>query len=512
MDDRMSVIVVDDEEGMREGIARILKKQGLEVDTAPDGESAIELVKNRMYDLAFVDLKMPGIDGFKVTNFINEKTEGRTVVVIVSALATVEAAVEVTRRGAFEFLVKPFTSADLLHAFKRAVSQRRLIQDRDTYLSELNGERSYSHQLINSMQEGVIVLNIQSTPVLMNPRAEYFMGKKYSSELTVGDLFHEKEIQNAVKNILSAGSRPSEHGKSDKDPLPRPGAIGQQSNHNGEMHFPVAGITRVFEVKRNDSMLQVRITPLLRDHTAGGAIIILHDFTDEWKAEQDKNRFVSMVAHELKSPLAAIINYFDVIQTGMFDKAPEKIHEIIGRCRIRGEALLELIQDLLYINSRETGKLEKSIGIIDLCGVISSQLEFYRAQLDNMGIEAKLTCKSSESLVRADKSDLDRIFMNLISNGIKYNRQNGKLLLTVERDNKHLVIEVQDTGIGMSKDEQENLFQEFYRVKNKKTGGISGTGLGLATVKRVLGEYNGRINVESEPDKGSTFTVTFPAA
>ncbi len=90
MDDRMSVIVVDDEEGMREGIARILKKQGLDVDTAPDGESAIELMQNRTYDLAFVDLKMPGIDGFKVTEFINEKTDGRTVVVIVSALATVK--------------------------------------------------------------------------------------------------------------------------------------------------------------------------------------------------------------------------------------------------------------------------------------------------------------------------------------------------------------------------------------------------------------------------------------
>ena len=111
----------------------------------------------------------------------------------------------------------------------------------------------------------------------------------------------------------------------------------------------------------------------------------------------------------------------------------------------------------------------------------------------------------------SDKQDLDRIFMNLISNGIKYNRDGGRLTVKISKKNKTLVVEFEDTGIGMTEDEIKGLFKEFYRVKNKKTLGITGTGLGLATVKRVLGEYNGRIEVKSRPDVGSTFTVYFPA-
>ena len=109
--------------------------------------------------------RCPGIDGFKVTEHITRRFAGRTVVVIVSALATVEAAVEVTQHGAFDFLVKPFTPDDLVQVVNRAAQQWRLIREREKYLSELAGERNLSHQMIASMHEGVVVLNIRREPV-----------------------------------------------------------------------------------------------------------------------------------------------------------------------------------------------------------------------------------------------------------------------------------------------------------------------------------------------------------
>jgi signal transduction histidine kinase len=112
--------------------------------------------------------------------------------------------------------------------------------------------------------------------------------------------------------------------------------------------------------------------------------------------------------------------------------------------------------------------------------------------------------------VRADRGDLDRIFMNLISNAIKYNRDKGRLTICLRDAGAAWEVAVTDTGIGMSDAEKASLFQEFYRVKSHKTSGIAGTGLGLATVKRVLGEYNGKILVQTKPDAGSTFTVVFP--
>jgi signal transduction histidine kinase len=232
--------------------------------------------------------------------------------------------------------------------------------------------------------------------------------------------------------------------------------------------------------------------------------------TESWKAEQDKNRFVSMVAHELKSPLSAIINYINVIQSGMFDDAMPKIHEMLDRCRVRGEALLDLVRDLLYINSREVGKVERSIECLDLKTVIAAQLDFFRVQADKRRISLVLDAPLDAYPLKADRGDLDRIFMNLISNGIKYNRDKGVLTVRIVDRGAAWEIGVSDTGIGLSDAERASLFQEFYRVKNQKTAGIAGTGLGLATVKRVLAGYNGRITVASQPDAGSTFTVTLP--
>ena len=142
--------------------------------------------------------------------------------------------------------------------------------------------------------------------------------------------------------------------------------------------------------------------------------------------------------------------------------------------------------------------------------LLLKQLDFYRVQAEKRNISLEFSAPSEPVRIRADRSDLDRIFMNLISNGLKYNRDGGRLTVIVEMSGNTVVTSFRDTGIGMSQKDVANLFQEFFRVRNSKTGSISGTGLGLATVKRVLAEYNGRITVESEEDAGSTFTVYLP--
>jgi signal transduction histidine kinase len=259
-------------------------------------------------------------------------------------------------------------------------------------------------------------------------------------------------------------------------------------------------------------MLEVIITPYYLGAQNAGALVILEDYTDEWKAEQDKNRFISMVAHELKSPLAAILNYINIILTGMFDDQVEKIHEMLARSKIRGEALLDLIRDLLFLNQREAGKVEKSLERTDLKSVLAEQLEFFKVQAERGGVAVAFEAPQDPVQIVADRKDLDRIFMNLISNGIKYNREGGTLTVVLSSGEGEVRAEVRDTGIGMSASEMEGLFEEFYRVKNPQTGGIAGTGLGLATVKRVAEEYNGRVTVDSTPGEGTTFTVILPSA
>ena len=475
--DPIRVIVIDGEEGMREGMRRILERRGLQARSACDGETALRLLAESPADVALVDFSMPEIDGLSLTEQIARRFEGRTVVVITSALASVEAAVEVTRLGAFDFLVKPFSPDNLIRVVERAAQQWRLIREREKYLSELAGERNLSHQMINSMHEGVVVLNIRREPVLMNPRAEHLLGKRFRDGMSLPDLFPDLDAAAAIEAVIdSAPDHPE---------------------------------CRLVQLSVREGRLQVSISPLLRDGEAGGAIVILSDVTRTWRAEQDKNRFVSMVAHELKSPLSAIINYLNVILSGMFDDNMPKVREMLERCKVRGEALLDLVRDLLYINSREVGKVERTIEPLDLKIAIQSQLDFFKVQADKrrilLSLDAPDVCP-----VKADRGDLDRIFMNLISNGIKYNREKGSLTVRIADRGAAWEVSVIDTGIGMSEAERSSIFQEFYRVKNHKTAGITGTGLGLATVRRVLGSYGGGVGVQSQPDAGSTFTVTFP--
>jgi signal transduction histidine kinase len=171
------------------------------------------------------------------------------------------------------------------------------------------------------------------------------------------------------------------------------------------------------------------------------------------------------------------------------------------------------VQDLQYFNRRDRGRTEKSAEWLDLRSVIQEQAQFLNVQAEAKSVRIQVCAEAGDYPVLADRGDLDRIFMNLISNGIKYNRENGTLTIQLRRVDPDgaIDVEVSDTGIGMSREEMQHLFQEFYRVKNPDTSGIPGTGLGLATVKRVLEEYNGRIQVDSEPGRGTTFTVHLPA-
>jgi two-component system phosphate regulon sensor histidine kinase PhoR len=340
----------------------------------------------------------------------------------------------------------------------------------------------------------VVVLNIRCEPALMNPRAEHFLGKRFRDGISLADLFPDLETAAVIEGVVRAqGKKPDSKVVQLKV---------------GEAEAGLSAATRAPGAW--EGMLQLSVSPLLRDGEPSGAIVILTDVTESWKTEQDKKRFVSMVAHELKSPLSAIINYINVVRTGMFDDNPEKIREMLERCKVRGEALLDLVRDLLYINSREVGKIAKSIEALDLKAVLSAQLEFFKGQSDKRRIVASLEAPLEAYPVSADRGDLDRVFMNLISNGIKYNRERGSLSVRICEEGSAWEVSVADTGIGMSEAELKSIFQEFYRVKSHKTSGIAGTGLGLATVKRVLGEYGGRIRVQSKPDAGSTFTVFFP--
>lgn len=339
-------------------------------------------------------------------------------------------------------------------------------------------DRTLPLQVLDTLHEGVVVVDARRAVVLMNPRAEEVLGRRWSPGTVLADLFPDASARQALESAIAAGTATSQ----------------------------------AFCHRLGDAVLEVGVSPFAGGGTGLGAVILLSDITKAWKAEQERLQFVSMVAHELKSPMSAILNYLNVILTGMFDGDPAKVRQMLERCKIRGEAMLDLVRDLLYINRREAGPVRRDAEDLDLCTVLGEQAAFFAVQTERRGIEVRVHCDAPRALVRADRADLDRVFMNLLSNAIKYNRDRGSIDVRVSETADGWSVAVADTGIGMSAAEREGLFREFYRVRNERTAGIPGTGLGLVTVKRVLTDYGAKIAVASKPGRGTTFTVTFPKA
>jgi signal transduction histidine kinase len=220
---------------------------------------------------------------------------------------------------------------------------------------------------------------------------------------------------------------------------------------------------------------------------------------------QVRFQFISVLAHELKAPLGAVEGYLHVIRDGAAED-PEMQKHVLDRCLTRVEFMRKMIIDLLDLTRIESGQKRRELSEVNVREVAEMAVETAAPQAQEREIAVHLHAPD-EILLDADRGELEIIFNNLISNAVKYNRDGGKVDVTLEREDGAVRINVADTGIGMTHEEAARLFNDFMRIKNDKTRDILGSGLGLSIVKKLAQLYHGDVSVHSEPDVGSTFTV-----
>ncbi len=222
---------------------------------------------------------------------------------------------------------------------------------------------------------------------------------------------------------------------------------------------------------------------------------------------QVRFQFLSVLSHELKAPLAAIEGYLNIMRDHTAGDDLHSYDYMVNRALVRIDGMRKLIFDMLDLTRIESGQKQRDIVLLNLTRQARDSIESVQPQADQRGITIVLHA-SDEFPMTADMSEIEIIFNNLFTNAVKYNRDNGRVDIWLERDAENTVIlKVRDTGIGMSKEETPKLFGEFVRIKNEKTRNISGSGLGLSTMKKLALLYEGDVKVESEPDVGTTFTV-----
>lgn len=227
------------------------------------------------------------------------------------------------------------------------------------------------------------------------------------------------------------------------------------------------------------------------------------------EGKQVRFQFLSVLSHELKAPLNAVEGYLNIIRERQMGDNLSDYDELVDRSLKRLQGMRNLILDLLDLTRIESGKPDRKSENTDLVKIIQNAIDTMMPFAIQKEVEVSLN--APEKLVRfLDPEEMEIILNNLLSNAIKYNREKGCVKIDLMEKAQETIIRVEDCGIGISEEDQAKLFRDFSRIKNPSTKNISGSGLGLSIVKKIVELNKGTITVESEPDKGSVFTVSLP--
>ena len=483
------ILIVDDEQPIRAACAKILAEQGAVTEVAENGLVGLEKAKGGTFDLALIDLKMPQMDGMELLEHLN-KLDPDLIKIVITGYATLETAIEAVQKGAYDYIPKPFTPGELRTRVNRGLEKRFLLQEarklreeRERSLLELANEKSRTQTIVQCMGDGLLVTNRDQRVVFCNPAGRRLLKVKRS--LSVGEplinVARCPEFISLVENTMNP----------------------QDGREMTSKELAPQG--------PSDPVLMANCAPI-KDEKGQiiGAVTVLRDITELKELDKAKSTFVSMVAHELRAPLAAIEGYLDVILDGVGVEDPQKVHKILGRSRERTRGLLALINDLLAISRMQSGRVAKEKERLQVVTLLKEVVELIKGEAIERQIVVNLETPDELPLISANREDLTRVFTNFLDNAIKYNHPGGKVFIRAKVDNAFIQVEIQDTGVGIPKKEMDKIFGEFYRVKSKETQGITGTGLGLTIAKKILEAHNGHIEAESKLHQGSTFRVLLP--
>lgn len=237
----------------------------------------------------------------------------------------------------------------------------------------------------------------------------------------------------------------------------------------------------------------------------------LKRITSRMKDEGKKIRyqFLSVLSHELKSPLNAVEGYLNMMRDKDAGDNINEYMDMIERSIHRIQGMRSLIMDLLDFTKIRLEVKKDKVVEIDPVSLVKQCVETINPLAIQKDIDISIQSKS-DVLLKADIEDISIIFNNLLSNAVKYNKEGGKVNISIDKAGNDAVIKVIDTGIGINKEDQKMLFDDFVRIKNDKTRNITGSGLGLSIVKKITDLYGGSVSVDSIPDEGSTFTLRLP--
>jgi signal transduction histidine kinase len=226
------------------------------------------------------------------------------------------------------------------------------------------------------------------------------------------------------------------------------------------------------------------------------------------RASRRKTDFVSSVSHELRTPLTSIKGYAAILLTGKLGALLPEVRERLDKINRHSDELGHIVNDLLDISRIESGRVAMDLVVCELKQIIDKTEDLLSGALKEKEINFSVNIDPSASEVLVDKAQIERVFINLLGNAMKFTPPGGKISITTQKKDEMVQVNVSDTGCGIPTESLEAIFEEFFRVDNNINQEVKGTGLGLALVKRIIEAHQGRIWVESKIGSGATFSFT----
>ncbi|GFE56971.1 response regulator [Geobacter sp. AOG1] len=500
------ILIVDDEPD----IALILKLQledaGYRTERARDGMDALDQLSRGEYSLMLLDIKMPRMDGMAVLARVNQEYPDLAVMMM-TAHGSEDIAVQALQKGAIDYIAKPFSTDDMLKRVERAIQFNRTRLENLRLQKQLDVERQKMEVVLQGMADLLVAIDTNGRIMTVNRRAEDILGKSRDELLGM-----------PVEEVITADIG--------ADLLPCRLVLASRVPCLDITYQLILGTTRIPVLSS--------ATPLVNG--AGelvGSVEILRDISTLKALEQEREDFVSMLSHDLKTPITAIVGSLDLVREGRLGPINEEQREYLESALESSTEMTEMIDTLLDVHKFEAGKMVLVFREEDPRLLVQKILARFRSVAHRTQIDLHATCREPLPVFRVDRHKFSRLVNNLLSNAFKFTPDGGEIEVGMEelvdiaacRDRipaqtyppsalpvsgRFLQVTVRDTGEGMPAEALGTIFDRFVQAKNRRLGKTRGTGLGLAFCRKVMDAHGGFIWAESREGHGSTFFLLFP--
>ena len=501
MSDNQKILIVDDDPAMCRSLKALLNNNGYTLETSNSGREAIGRMHGDFFDLVLLDMYMPDMTGLQVMDHINLRSPD-TFVIVITGNSSEETTIEAIRKGAYDYIKKPFEPERMIKTVANVLDQRRLIKERNQIMEALRESEQEMKAILRASPAGIVLI---SNRLMRWGNETIYRMLGYEQDALLGKdtrvLYQNEKEYHRVSQKLYSG-----------------------------ITGPESSLVETQWVRKDRTTFECMLCscPLDPADASKGYIVTANDISESKRLEAQLQRAQKMetigtlaggVAHDLNNILSGLVSYPQLLLMQMPEDDP--LRRPLSTIQKSGEKAAAVVQDLLTLARRGVAITE----VVNLGEIVYQYLrspEYENLKSFHPHVEVAFNLEPGLSNTLGCMSQLSKTVMNLVANAAEAMPEGGKIVVSTKDvyidkpvkgyedvvEGDYVVLKVSDTGVGIPPEDIKRIFEPFY---TKKKMGRSGTGLGMAVVWATVKDHNGYIDVQSTEGKGSIFTLYFPA-